>query len=87
MFSHGGYGAVPVTAGRAMRENGGLGEVPPGSTKKNRTKNIDTMSRPNVLRSVENSSGIFGYGITGNKHTDAISQLFKHVWLLSEQFL
>jgi hypothetical protein len=29
MFS---YGAVPTTARRAKRENGGLGEDPPGST-------------------------------------------------------
>jgi hypothetical protein len=32
MFSQYGYGAVPVTARRAKRENGGLGEDPPGST-------------------------------------------------------
>jgi hypothetical protein len=30
MFSQGSYGAVPVTARRAKRENGGLGEYPPG---------------------------------------------------------
>jgi hypothetical protein len=32
MFSQGSDGAVPVTARRAMRENGGLGEDPSGST-------------------------------------------------------
>jgi hypothetical protein len=32
MISQGNYGAVPVTARRAKRENGGLGEDPPGST-------------------------------------------------------
>jgi hypothetical protein len=32
MCSQGSYGAVPVTARRAKRENGGLGEDPPGST-------------------------------------------------------
>jgi hypothetical protein len=32
------YGAVPVTARRAKRENGGMGEDPPGSTIKNLTK-------------------------------------------------
>ena len=31
MFSQSTYGAVPVTARRAKRENGGLGEDPPGS--------------------------------------------------------
>jgi hypothetical protein len=31
-FSQGSYRAVPVTARRAKRENGGLGEDPPGST-------------------------------------------------------
>jgi hypothetical protein len=32
MFSLESDGAVPVTARRAKRENGGLGEDPPGST-------------------------------------------------------
>jgi hypothetical protein len=32
MFSQGSEGALPVTARRAKRENGGLGEDPPGST-------------------------------------------------------
>ena len=32
MFSQGSDEALPVTAGRAKRENGGLGEDPPGST-------------------------------------------------------
>ena len=32
MFSQDSYGAVPVTARRAKRENGGLGEDPPGNT-------------------------------------------------------
>jgi hypothetical protein len=32
MFSQGSDGVVPVTARRAKRENGGLGEDPPGST-------------------------------------------------------
>jgi hypothetical protein len=32
MFGQGSDGAVPVTARRAKRENGGLGEDPPGST-------------------------------------------------------
>ena len=32
MFSQGSDGALPVTARRAKRENGGLGEDPPGST-------------------------------------------------------
>jgi hypothetical protein len=32
MFSQGSDGALPTTARRAKRENGGLGEDPPGST-------------------------------------------------------
>jgi hypothetical protein len=32
MFNQGIGGALPVTARRAKRENGGLGEDPPGST-------------------------------------------------------
>jgi hypothetical protein len=32
MFTEGSYGALPVTARRAKRENGGLGEDPSGST-------------------------------------------------------
>jgi hypothetical protein len=32
MFSQGEDGALPATARRAKRENGGLGEDPPGST-------------------------------------------------------
>ena len=31
IFSQGSEGVVPVTARRAKRENGGLGEDPPGS--------------------------------------------------------
>jgi hypothetical protein len=32
MLSQGSYVAVPVTARRAKRDNGGLGEDPPGNT-------------------------------------------------------
>jgi hypothetical protein len=32
MLSQGSEGGLPVTARRAKRENGGLGEDPPGST-------------------------------------------------------
>jgi hypothetical protein len=51
MFSQGSDGAVPVTARRAKRENGGLGEDPPGSTmnlrgmKMYRTRKMRTTSQ------------------------------------------
>jgi hypothetical protein len=50
MFSQDSDGAVPVTASRAKRENGGLGEDPPGGT----------MTYHHVLRTWMFSQGSYG---------------------------
>jgi hypothetical protein len=52
MFSQGSDDALPVTAGRAKRENGGLGEDPPGSTITRlqvRTVRTDIVNKEHIL--------------------------------------
>jgi hypothetical protein len=53
--SQGSEGALPVTARRAKRENGGLGEDPPGSTM---TGALGTAPREKSLLRAESSSAV-----------------------------